>query len=770
MDFNKYQSQIKTMVPLLRDPDFNTIFDNYFVKESNSDKFLIKMELKRLAQPCARILDLRDKVSEDTTQYTYAKLNHYLTASAIRVLEKAIKLYSGYTIGAFEMVLDHAQKDKLKNSKNNETTFSEVIQLNSHKVRANARMFFISAIKVTLPNGETYDASTSNISTSGVKIKLPHNISCDNNDIIKIEYTQLASEYTHKALDGQQIEYRLLSKDGDNDTFYFYLHLELGQHLFVDFLKSFIRGNQYKYKIDVQYYYNLALENALKNSALRATSTLPIYINANGAKPALFMLQNKANEQVVNDWRYNDANQLAYLFSGKRFAQILKHSEKQPTTTLYCFTYINNGVEYLLSATDNELQEDGIKQLFIQYGRSKLNFRTYHFSLEPYKYHENQRYEITSLKPAVFLEITHLATVTEITTNEILERVSTTDKKALNLLNKFVHKGKAAGVTTPVYNLFPEELRKEERYKHSSAIRLRVDGYSCFGKIIDFSFSGLKIQLNQIPTLTKRDVVRIDFIDLQKVSEKFRLSGIRYKAVASSPGKVYHFQVASSESFKSIRTFFTLLVRNNPQHFPIIPLKTPKQPVTDRLHEVAESSLNHALFFVNTTGKKPKLVYSSVPASSPSLKELFEINSEPNITHNHLPISNDNLLEKILLIPLGQTTPEGFETIERTIYVKKIVNKEGDITFKSFLDEDFASEADKREFILMHKERGQLRILHYRLLRISTPDLNIIKSEITMISRHAVHLSKQIQEALKGIGALIEIIDRTDHVLGDQGD
>lgn len=771
MDFNKYQSQIRTLIPLRNDSDFNDVFNKVFVGESNSDKFLIKMEINRLAQPCVRIIDLRDKVTEKTYPYTHKKLDHHLTTSAIKTLKETTKLFGDYTIGVYEIVLDHVQKIKQQNmnrtGNENETSFSEIIQLNSHKVRANARMFFISPIVITLPNGEEFKASTSNISTSGLKIKLSENIPCFDNDTIEIVFTGICAEYKHKSIDdGKKIAYRLVSQEEDDGTFYFYLHIQPEQQDFVEFLKSFIRGNQYKYKIDVQYYYNLALENALKNSALRAMSTLPIYVNINSPKPALFMLQNTTNAQTVNDWRYNDANQLALLFSEERLKGLLAYTKEHSSTTLYCFTFIKNDVEYLLSATEYELQQDGTKQLFIQYGKSKLNFRSYHFSMEPYRYHENQRYEITSLKPASFSEITHVATVTELTTNEIIEKDEREEKQSLNLLNKYVHRGKATGITTPVFNLFPDELRKEERYKHSSAIKFRVDGYFCTGHIIDFSFSGLKVQLDQVPTLTKRSIVRIDFVDLQKVSKKFRLVGIQYKAIASSPGRVYHLQIASKDCFQSIHKFFSLLVQNNPEHFPIIPLKAPKQPVTDRLHEVAESSLDHALFFVTTGNGKPKLTYSSVPASAKSLKQLFEIDSDPNITHNHIALSNNDLLERILYVPLRNATTDGVN-FEQTIYVKKVKSGEGTWTISSYLDEDFSSEESKRQFILMQKDIGQLQILHYRLCSISAPDLSIIESEIGMITRHAVHLGKRIQEVLLGVGAIIEVIDRTDHILAN---
>ena len=771
MDFIKYQSQIRMLIPLLNKANFNDVFDKIFTDESNSDKFLIKMEIHRITQPCIRIIDLREKVTDEIQLYTQGGLEHYLTASTIEYFKETIKLFGGYTIGAYEAVLNHVQKVKKQNQNKqinpDITNFSEVIQLNSHKTRANARMFFISPITITLANGTEFKASTSNISISGLKIKLSEKIPCIDDEIINITFTGISSEYMHKSIDnGKKVAYSLVSQEEDNGTLYFYLQIQPEQNDFIEFLKSFIRSNQYKYKIDVQYYYNIALENSLKNSALRSMVTLPIYLNINNSKPALFMLQNTANEQTVNDWRYNDANQLAFLFSGERLQALIEYTKYASSTTIYCFTYIKNDIEYLLSATEYELQQDGTKQLFIKYGKSKLNYRTYHFSLEPYRYHETQSYEITSIKPASFSNITHVATITELNTNEIIEEDTREEKQSLNLLNKYVHRGQSTGIKTPIFNLFPEELRKEERYKHSSAIKFRADGYFCTGKIIDFSFSGLKVQLDQVPTLTKRSIVRIDFVELQKLTKKIRLTGIQCKAIASSPDRIYHLQVASEDCFKSMYKFFSLIVQNNPKHFPIIPLKQPKQPVTERLHEVAEISLNNALFFVTTGNGKPKITYSSIPSSATSLKSLFEISTGDNIGHNYIALSNNNLLERILYSPLRNAIKQGIvANLELTIYVKKIKLENGGWAINSYLDEDFSTDESRRQFILTQKKAGALQILHYRLCSINMPDLSIIESEVSMISNHAEHLEKRIKDVLLSIGAIIEVIDRTAHIM-----
>ena len=82
MNLKDYQSQIQTLIPFQDSADFNSMLDKVFFGESNSDKFLIKMEISRITKPCTRIIDLREKVIEKTKQYTYFSLKHYLTKGA----------------------------------------------------------------------------------------------------------------------------------------------------------------------------------------------------------------------------------------------------------------------------------------------------------------------------------------------------------------------------------------------------------------------------------------------------------------------------------------------------------------------------------------------------------------------------------------------------------------------------------------------------------------------------------------------------------------
>lgn len=771
MDIKDYSPQIKVLIPLRNEPDFSELLNNILFGETNSDKFLIKMELNRLTQPCVRVIDFRDKVSDKISHFTHQQLTHYLPTYAITAFQEAIGLYGDYTVGAYESLFAYIQKIKqqkiiqtnVKKTPNNSPNITESIQLNNHNKRAAARMFFVSPVIITLENGNKYDASTANISESGLKIKLTDNIHCLNDENVQIAFVGLSKEYLNTAINGKNISYRVIKQKQENNAHYFYLSIAPNNLKFIDFTKMFIRTNQYKYKIDVYYYFQLARENALKKSCLMAMNTLPIYLDENSPFPILFILKNTRNKEISADWQSNNANQFPSLFGELRLTKLLKFAKTKATTTLYSFSHTSNGVEYMLSATEEELSCQNLKHLFIEYGQTKQNWRRYHLTLQAYTYKANKKYELTALQPSSFNKITHIATLTQLSSDELVERNTSQEKPNLNLLNQFVHREKESQLPL-IYDLFPDELRKEARYGYHSPITLEENEFRYSGNILDFSYSGLKIKLDKNIILVKRSLIKIDFTDLQKLSKKFPLVNLEYRVIESSGNNTYHLQVASRESFIAVYQFFSLLVKNNPTHFKIIPLKSRQQPVASRLHEVAEASLNNALFFITSGNGKPKLSYSSIAPMALSLQQLFGFGCHTYKEHNHIAISNNQLLDRLLFIPLRQAVNDELQ-FEKMIYVKKMKGFDNKLSVSSYLDEDFSSLDSKRQFIAEHKQRGELQILHYRLSLIKTPDLSAIKSEIRIISRFAIHLTKRIEEELLAVNAMIEIIDRTEHIL-----
>jgi hypothetical protein len=773
MDFKDYQSQLQTLIPYHNDPDFNDIIDKIFFGESSSDKFLIKMELKRLIAPCSRIIDLRDKVTEATEQYTHLGITHYLTKSANVQLENAVKLYNGYSVGAYELVIDHVQKMKQAQleqkaeakSLKKDANITTNIPLNNHRQQNATRMFFVSKIKVIVDETTELDAVTSNISASGLKIKLAEKNNYINCQIIHICFTDLSDEYKDKAITGRHIAYKIVKQEEDKTGFNLYLSLKNEDPDFINFMKKFISSNQHKHKLDMLYYFMIAREKALKNTTLMAMDTLPIYLNENHDDPVLFMLRNDINKEIINDWRINDFNQIPTLLSKSELNKLLPVHSTRLETTVYCFTIEKEGKSFLFFATETQLASTGLKHLFIDYGQRKSNWHCYHLTLENYTYQTIQHYQLTDIRPKIFNDITHIATLTEIKTQEILCSNAHDDLDDPNLLNQFAQR-KVSESFVPVYDLFPNELRKEERYHYASAIKLHFNDKTYTGSICDFSNSGLKIKLTTPKLIPRRSLITVDFVDLQKLSDKFNLLAVQYKVISSSSNTTYHLQIASKESYITMHQFFSLLVKKNPTHFKVIPLKSYKQPVTSRLHEVVEPALHAAFFYVSIQNNKPSISFSSIAKSSTALKQLFSFNCENEEENNHIIFSNKNLLERILIAPLKEKSlTDTVLDFECCIYVNARQDRNKKWTIESYLDEDFNSDKMKRQFIISSRSANQLHILHYRLSAITAPDLKAISSEIDTLSASAMHLTQRLEDELLNLKALVQVVDRTEQIL-----
>ena len=69
-------------------------------------QFLLKMELKRLGQPCNYYIDLRGRVDGEVRPYDHGGKTHYMDDTAVKAFERGIKRYGRYTLGLYEEVMN----------------------------------------------------------------------------------------------------------------------------------------------------------------------------------------------------------------------------------------------------------------------------------------------------------------------------------------------------------------------------------------------------------------------------------------------------------------------------------------------------------------------------------------------------------------------------------------------------------------------------------------------------------------------------------------
>lgn len=770
MDLKNYQSQIKELIAVRNEPDFNELLNKLLFGESSSDKFLIKMELSRLAKPCLRIIDLRDKVTEDCQLFQQDKLKHYLTKETIKVLQDNIKLYGLYTIGVFEAVHVHLALQKkqlhLKRASIVETSNSEhqceFLQLSQKNKRRAPRMFFVSEVNLTLENGKTIKAQTSNVSITGIKVKVQEDIHTLNQQPILVSFTGLNNEY-HQSILENKIKYQLVKQEHDQELHYFYLTYSDSCKQFSQFMTEFIRSNQYKYKLDVHYYYQVAKASALKHMYLSQMNILPIYLNHNISSPYLFSLKNKANEKILNEWSCEGKTQLPFLFNELRFARLISYAEKCATTTLYCFTHVDHDKSYFISATEEELENTGVKDVFINYGMTKQNWQVYHLTIRPYHYEQQQKYNITEVTPEKLSQTTHIATLQPLNLPLAFPAKGIINNSDLKKINQFVHRDEK-NRNDQVFTLFSNENRKEERYIYNSKLTISKNEQEFAGEIVNFSFSGLKIKTEKTTAFPVSSKVVVNLSALQKVSKNYPLSQLNFKVICTGPGNVLHLQVCDLNTLKICKAFFLLLVENNPSHFKCLPLRMEKQPSNKRLLEVAEEALINCVFFIGKESGKPKIKFSSIDINDHSLQPLFSMYSNNPMELNYKPLIANQLYERLISQPFRENKIEELDK-EALVFIKAYKNSGEKWLVQSILDSDFTSSQEKIDFILKSKKKGIFYALHYRLTSVECIDLKPIKAEIRAISRFATHLTKKLEEELWEINGVIEITDRTAEIV-----
>lgn len=173
-DFSKHQKIIDNFRGEVNKPSFDVKFTHSTKHIAKTERFLLKMELKRLANVCTRCIDLRGLVNGECQLFEYNGQSHFLDEIAIEVFERYVELYNGYTFGVYEevkntknnfRVIYEKEKSNINNSEQvkspkkdieaTETTIDKiqypvtVFPLNQYHDRIEERMNFVSALEVT---------------------------------------------------------------------------------------------------------------------------------------------------------------------------------------------------------------------------------------------------------------------------------------------------------------------------------------------------------------------------------------------------------------------------------------------------------------------------------------------------------------------------------------------------------------------------------------------------------------------------------------------
>lgn len=811
-DFSKHHEIIDKFRGEVNKKDFESKYVAATEHLNKTEKFLLKMELKRLATPCTRGIDLRGLVSGECQLFDYQGQSHFLDEVAIAVFKESANIYGGYTFGVYEAVKNAKnsfrniyETEKVTPTANDAATPKQGVEKRQFPARLNLitippnraeeRMNFaipINVIVATGANNKEIKTTSIDISTSGIKFKLLNEIALTKGDELVIEFTGLAQEFQFSK--EQVFYYKVQNVFRDSGT-----QIVGCQRVNVDekdsftrFLQGYIQGNKRRYKINLDNSLTALQSRIYEQYALEKINELPIFLERNADNNSLlprYVLTTQNNLAIYQYWKDEKNNSaLPYLVDTERLKRLRAAEDKGKSLLVYSFIHQHKGNKFFYALDQEQLAGD--KQFFYQYiafAAKKASFAITElksfplskaYSYSPYTLSTAMTKQQSYLNPPLSDEVNSIldnlplmVSATNIS-NEIYQRdYAQKGYEGINL-EKLKSFGKKAtsDVTVDEIILSFSHQRQEMRFKFKTPVYIESGMTRCGGESVDFSISGMKIDLGEVTTIEKGDIVYLSFPKLQKITSSFDLKKLPYKVVRLSKDKTkINLRVSVKEHQHIGRSFFKLLIDKNkskltPDEYAML---TPG--LSGALRNLFAVNMVTPSAIVQSSGSRYKVEVlvageQSQQTENKLLTEMSQL-SDRNGFYNLYPLLGNlkltSLLDQYMKKLLASDTAS-YEYIYIAIN-PAMADIENRVTIKQV--SELPSGEMRRFFISNARKKGEFYSVKLTLSRTNEPNLAYISPELAYISSYAIHRGKQLEQELYSVAGVIQIIDITQETL-----
>jgi hypothetical protein len=295
-ELSQHSYLINKLAPFVEKPEFSRLLNEATIDFSNENRFLLKMEMKRLSKQCIRSIDLRTHVSSPCQLVSYQGIKHYLHQPAVQLFTQLVEQYAGYTFGVYESVLDLAEHEFKANAgtmtsaeeqeiDGRKSKFEKYIvtnqQLLNFSHRREERMNYVVLVEIFLNNNKSLFAATVDISPNGLKLKLKNPAELEMIKTLAPVSIVFRGFQSDSGLTKETIEYRVLGISGEAEQarIYVYRHSTSGPQIFNNYVKNLIKSNKRKYKVNLD---NVlaALDDKIYEQAFASTTpSLSVFVD-----------------------------------------------------------------------------------------------------------------------------------------------------------------------------------------------------------------------------------------------------------------------------------------------------------------------------------------------------------------------------------------------------------------------------------------------------------------------------------------------------------
>lgn len=804
MSVDADQALIKKLIPYYRDANFNERFEHVTRDISKSRRFLVKMEVNRLYNDCNRVIDLRGRVDAPCFEHPHEGLNHHLDDVALNVFEEAISVYGKFTMGVFEEVTnaknsyrekqqreDEARRNELKNKSLSATknaaeeadiapeeivippNFARKISLTNLNPRIEERINILTRVKVRLANGRTIHGLTTNMSTHGAKIKLTNTYKIAVGDLLSVEFVEIEQPDDNPV--SLDLSYKVIDAHSNGDQHWFNLHRVHQQTDVDEVLTKFIKKERPSSSTDVEHIIEAVRSLGYQYIHLNKMSGLPIFFERQeDTYLPMFALSNFENKNLLSYWHtHNNMLRISSLISHDRIQQALDNGHPEKPILLFCFTHIAKGRKFFYSATEYELEQTGLTDLFMQFGASKDSWKVYQLYVRDVKDYEWHMPDVLPqhlvLKEKSTLEQhRHLLKLHDIEVMAYLFEIATGDsfkhyrmrkptETRINQLQQFGHKDtKDSGIKLIETSIMTMSNRREDRFNYQTKVSVLHKRKQFAGMTVDFSVHGIQVNMSETFDVKKGDILNMVIPIFNKAGKQPEDTVLHYEVMrVANEGKILNLKISITPETEFGPKAVYRIIKGN-QHKLTAQIAPPanftKSLILQYCHYI--SSL---IIMISKMQNSYRISQVVTPSQHNPLFNLFSVLSSIDSHCDMSPISQNNLFKEIFgntLMQLAANSPAA----SKEVYVQ-LINEGQDYRTLTHQFESFTSAQEHCEFIESATKEGQLFALRISMSRSPKMNYKAFSREIIYAAKQASFKTRQLQAELDAVVATAEIVD-----------
>ena len=809
-DLKQYADIIEQLKPMVNEPEFNQVLLQTASDVPKEKRFLIKMEVKRLAKPCMRTIDLRGHVDGKCNKYVHEGRSHYMDDVAVDKFEEQLRVFGRYTYGVYEAVQNTENNFRLMREKElaQERADKEnpelkkrsavleqfkvpTVNLLDYRQRNAERMNFAVAVELFNSANQSMRGLSVDISLEGLQVKLSKDAFFKKGETLFIFFRGLENEFAMDKKNG--IAYKLVKIITKNDVNYLALQRdkEKPSPAFDKFLESFIHGNKRRYKVNMSNTIEAITSKICEQYFSPRSPTLPVYIDViNKTLVPRFAMVNEVNRETVQYWQDEDDNcRLNFLLTQERLMRVLQKSEEVREIFVFSFTHLQNDKVYFYSASYEELlQKDVLTRVFLGFGSKKASWRVFKITLtevDPEQAHiplsipdsvGNKVKKLNTPPSARLMSklknlrfLAHVTDVTSVTGQETYNEFKF-NRENLSHLRNFGHPRNRAPSNVQVVRFKYEEQRIESRYQLRTQIEARFNNEELVHKGISEDISvhglGLRIELSKEYKGNLEGKVEVAFPRLQEIASSFDVMHLQYEIIYHNVDKnILHLKTMPGDEGKSARNFFEELIKKNKGSLKVENDEEEVPGMGQALRCINARNATSLSFLMSKEGVRytpQACIVGKQDERITTLTTQYAERGQVNLEFlfrdrkQDIPFVQSGIKAvKLENMPLRQELFISFDASQ----------KEPRMAIIPRYSDKFENNEQRRAFIREAMVRGQFVAIHVMLTTTGKPDMTMLETEINYVTMYAMHRARELEKKMWSIAACSHLVDVTDEVL-----